>query len=48
MDPFCFKLLRTSFENGLTANFYYLFKSAAEWKTNGRKVASMENADKAE
>ena len=48
MDPSWFKLWRTSLKNGLAGNFYCLFKSAAEWKTNGKKVASMENLGKAE
>ena len=25
MDPFCFKLLRTSLKNGLAANFYFYY-----------------------
>ena len=48
MDPSWFKLLRKSLKNCLAGNFYYLFKSAAEWKSIRRKVVSMENLDKAE
>ena len=41
-------MLHTTLKNGLTAIFYYLFGSAAQWKTNGRNVELMENLDKAE
>ena len=48
MDLFLFKLLHATLNNGLAANFYYSFASPVEWKTNRRKVASMENLGKAE
>ena len=46
MDPFWFKLLRTTLKNGLAANFNYLFESAVELETNQIKVAPVENWDK--